>query len=152
MVSVTQWIDLVASVSLADRLSVLTWLNRLTFDLYFWYRGRPWPWLGWDCRSRSYAKGQGQMPKIAFWHHCYIALRSKVGVKVMGHSRSDFWCIAVDIRGSAKSAAKTNKSYYQSKVFVCMSVIRGRIRRITRMRLIGFQLTGQSKARGVRRP
>ncbi len=68
--------------------------------------------------------------------------RSKVGVKVMGRgqsSRSNFWRAAVDIRGSAlPSAAKSNKSHYQSRVFVCVSVIRGRIRIITRMWSIGF--------------
>ncbi len=47
--------------------------------------------------------------------------RSKVGVKVI---KSNLWCTAVDIRGSAlPSAAKSNKSHYQSNVFVCVSVI-----------------------------
>ncbi len=55
-------------------------------------------------------------------------------VKVMcqgQRSSSNFWCAAVDIRGSAlPSAAKSNdpksmakESHYQSKVFVCVSVI-----------------------------
>ncbi len=48
------------------------------------------------------------------------------------------------IRGSAlSSAAKSNKSHYQSKVFVCVSVIRGRILIIARMRSIGVLI--QSK-------
>ncbi len=48
--------------------------------------------------------------------------------------------VKVDIRGSVlPSAAKSNKSHYQSKLFVCMSVIRGHIRRIARMRLSAFQ-------------
>ncbi len=48
-------------------------------------------------------------------------------------SRSNFWHAAVDIRGSALlSAAKSIKSHYQSKVFVCVYVIRGRIRIIAR--------------------
>ena len=51
--------------------------------------------------------------------------RSKVGVKVMGQgqrSRSNFCLLAVDIRGSAlPSAARANKSHYQSGVFVCVS-------------------------------
>ena len=35
-------------------------------------------------------------------------------------------CAAVDIRGSAlPSAVKSNKSHYQSKVFVCVSIISG---------------------------
>ncbi len=69
------------------------------------------------------------MSKIVFWHHCYLTLRStlKIGVKVMcqgQRSRSIFWCAAVNIRDSAlPSAAKNNKSHYQSKVFGCVSVI-----------------------------
>ncbi len=35
------------------------------------------------------------------------------------------------------SAAKSNKSHYQFKVFVCVSAISGRMRIIARMRLIG---------------
>ncbi len=65
----------------------------------------------------------------------------KVKVKGQGQdhrSKSNFWRAAVDIRGSAlPSAAKSNKSHYQSKVFVCVSVIRGRIRIIAWMRSIG---------------
>ncbi len=41
-------------------------------------------------------------------------------------SRSNFGRAAVEIRGSAlPSATKSNKSHYQYKVFVCVSVIRG---------------------------
>ncbi len=95
-------------------------------------------------RSRSNAKkscfditvtliqGQGQRSES----------RSKVGVKVMGQGqriRSNFWRAAVDIRGSAlPSAAKSNKSHYQSEVFVCVSVINRHMRIIARMRSIGF--------------
>ncbi len=67
----------------------------------------------------------------------------KVKVKVRGQgqksgSRSNFWHAAVDNRGSAlPSAAKSNKSHYQYKVFVCVSVIIGRVRIIARMRSIG---------------
>ncbi len=40
-------------------------------------------------------------------------------------SKSNFWRAAVDIRGSAlPSAAMSIRSHYQSKVFVCVSVIR----------------------------
>ncbi len=69
------------------------------------------------------------MPKIVFSHHCYLALmsRSKVRVKVMvqgQRSRSILWEAALDIWGSAlPSAAKSNKSHYQSKVFVGVSVL-----------------------------
>ena len=70
----------------------------------------------------------------------------KVKVKGRGQgykSRSDFGRAAVDIRGSAlPSAAKSNKSHYQSKVFVCVSVIRGRIQRIVRTGSIGVLITG----------
>ena len=68
------------------------------------------------------------MPKIVFLHGIYLALRSrsKVGVKVkswgQGHrSRSNVWRAVVDIRGSVlPSAAKSNKSHYQAKVFMCL--------------------------------
>ncbi len=33
---------------------------------------------------------------------------------------------------------KSNKNHYQSKVFVCVSIISGRMRIIARMRSIGF--------------
>ncbi len=46
--------------------------------------------------------------------------------------------VGLCVRGSAlPSAAKSNKSHYQSKVFVCVSVIRRRIRIIARARSIG---------------
>ena len=69
-----------------------------------------------------------------------LGSRSKVGVKVMdqGH-RSNSKRVAVDIRGSAsQSAAESNKRHYQSKVFVCVSVTRGHIPIIVRMRSISF--------------
>ncbi len=83
-----------------------------------------------------------------FFHHCYLVLRSKVGVKVKvkvtcqcKKSRSTFRRAGVDIRGSAlPSAAKSNRGLYQSKVFVCMFVISGHVRVIARMRLIGFYI------------
>ncbi len=53
-------------------------------------------------------------------------------------NQSNFWHAAVDIRGSAlPSAAKSNESYYQSEVFVFVSVIRGHILIIAHMRSIG---------------
>ena len=39
------------------------------------------------------------MPKIVFWYHCYLALRS----------RSNFWGAAVDIRGWALPSAAKSK-------------------------------------------
>ncbi len=118
--------------------SVCTSVSTLTpepFDLRPWYS---------VCRStltfgqvgsmsRSQVKGQGQMPKIAFGHHCYIALRLRLG------SRSNVWRTAVDIRGSAlPSAAKSNNHHYQSKVIDCVSVISQHLQIIVRMRSIGF--------------
>ncbi len=44
-------------------------------------------------------------------------------------SGSNFWCASVNIRGlGLLSAAKSNNPHYQSKVFVCVSVISGRIK------------------------
>ena len=95
--------------------------GEIMHDLDFWHVGRPWPWLGWDCRSRLYVKGQGQMPKIVFWFHCYPALRSKskVGVKVTGQgqrSRSNLW-------GSAfPSATKNQKLLSVRGVCLCVDL------------------------------
>ncbi len=48
-------------------------------------------------------------------------------------------CAAVDNRGSAlPSAAKSNKNHYQFKMFVCVSVISGRMWIIARMRSFGI--------------
>ncbi len=79
------------------------------------------------------------MPKIVFGHHCYLGSRSKVGIKVMGQghrSRSKSRRTAVDIRDLALPSAA--KSHYQSKVFVCAFVIRGRESIIALMLSIGF--------------
>ena len=72
-------------------------------------------------------------------------LRSRVVSETTGEQvlitrvKVKFWCAAVDIRGSAvPSAAKSNKSHYQSKVFVCVSVIRGCIQIIAWIQSIGF--------------
>ncbi len=82
-------------------------------------------------------EGQSQTPESVL-----TSLLPCFKVKVMGEgqrSRSKFWRAAVDIRGSAlPSAAKSIRSHYKSKVFVCVSVIRGRIRILLRMRSIGF--------------
>ncbi len=46
---------------------------------------------------------------------------------------------SVRLWGSALlSAVKSNRSHYQSKVFVCVSIISRRMRIIARMRSIGF--------------
>ncbi len=52
-------------------------------------------------------------------------------------SRSNVWRAAVDIRGSAlPSAAKGNKSHYQSKVFVCVSLISGHMQIIANLKKV----------------
>ena len=55
------------SVRVSVRLSVDALLFE-PFDLWpwFWHEGRHWPWLAWDCRSRSLAKAQGQTVKIVY--------------------------------------------------------------------------------------
>ncbi len=74
-----------------------------------------------------------------------VVSRSKVKGRGQGQrseSRSNFWLAAVDNRGSAlPSAAKSNKSQYQFKMFVCASVISGRMRIIAHMRSIGVLIT-----------
>ena len=81
--------------------------------------------------SQAGIEGQGRRSKVKVTcqKSCFginVALligqrsgsRSKVEIKVIGHgqrSRSNFWSMAVDISGSAlPSAAKSNKSHYQS--------------------------------------
>ena len=49
-------------------LCALSWLNRLTFDLDFWYECRPWPWLCWECRSRSYGQETCFTPLLSCFH------------------------------------------------------------------------------------
>ncbi len=53
-----------------------------------------------------------------------------------------FLCLSVSVWGSAlPSAAKSDRSHYQSKVFVYVSVIRMLMWIIARMRSIGFYFT-----------
>ncbi len=126
---------LVASVRLSVCPSVhssdLSRLNRLTYDLDFRSWGLPWPWLGWDCRSRSWVKIQGQKLKIVFWPHCCLALRSKVRIEVKGRgqghgsrsrSRSNFWCIAVDIRALPSVANSKEESFSVKGVCLCVEL------------------------------
>ncbi len=87
-------------------------------------------------RVKVKGRGQGQRS----------GSRSKVEVKVKGQVKVKFWRAAVDNRGSAlPSAAKSNKSHYQFKVFVCVSVISGRMRIIARMRSIGVLMIYYNK-------
>ncbi len=89
--------------------------------------------------SRSNAKN-----RVFTW--LLPCFKVKVKGRVQGQrsgSRSNFWRTAVDNRGSAlPSAAKSNKSHYEFKVFVCVSVISGRKWIITRMRSIGVLIDG----------
>ncbi len=76
-------------------------------------------WVDLDLDSTEIV-GQGQMPKIVFWHHCYFALRlrSKVtGEGQTSESRSNNFCAAVGIRSSALPSAvkSTNHMQYWSK-------------------------------------
>ncbi len=49
----------------------LSRLNRLTYELDFLPGSRPWPWLGWDCRSRSKFKVIGLW--IVFWYDILLS-------------------------------------------------------------------------------
>ncbi len=76
------------------------------------------------------------MSKIVFY--ITVTLLQGQGRGQCHGSRSTFWRAAVDIRGSAlPSAEKGNRSHYQFKVFVCVSVISGCMRIIARIWSIG---------------
>ena len=97
------------------------------FDLWPWFLvwGRPWHRLSWDCRSKV---------KVVFWHHCYLALRSRSNVRSRSGSRS-----RVNVRGQSQISCsqrsilgarlcrvqqRAQKSYYpRCKVFVCVSLL-----------------------------
>ncbi len=84
--------------------------------------------------------GQGRRSKVKVnaKNHVFTRLLPCFMAKVKGRSqgqgqrsgsRPNFWRAAVDNRGSAlPSAAKSIKSHYQFKVFVCVSVICGCMR------------------------
>ncbi len=67
------------------------------------------------------------MPKIVFWHLCYLALRSrsKVGVKVTlkVKGQSQISGVQRSILGArlCRVQQRAKKSHYQSYVFVCVS-------------------------------
>ena len=86
--------------------------------------------------------GQGRRSKAKNRVFTWLLPCVKVKVKGQGQghgSRSNVWHAAIEIRGSAlPSAAKSNKSHYQSKVFVCVSLISGCMQIIGQMRSIGF--------------
>ncbi len=90
-------------------------------------------------RSRSNAKNR-------FFTSLLLCFRVKVKSRGQGHrsgSKSKvkvkFLAPAVDIRGlTLLSAAESYNHHYQSEAIVFVSVIKGRMRIILRMRLIGF--------------
>ena len=85
-----------------------------------WYVGRPWPWLGLDCRWRSLvtsrlnSKNQvltSLLPCFKVW--------VKVGVKVTDQGQISG--VQRSILGArlCRVQQRAKKSHYQSKVFVC---------------------------------
>ena len=82
------------------------------------------------CRSKLMVKCKKSCFDIT------VRSSSKVGIRVKGRGQGqgqrlmlNSWHTAVDIRGSAlPRAAKSNRSHYQSRVFVCESAIKGHIR------------------------
>ena len=112
----------------------LSRLNSLTYDLEMWYVGRPWPWLAWDCMSRSRSNAKNHV-----LHHCHIALRSrsKVEVKVMGQGR---------IFGTQRSILGARLCQVQQRATtitslrskVCVSVISQHMQIIAQMQSISF--------------
>ncbi len=76
-------------------------------------------------------QGRKSMVKVKCHISCFTSMlpcfKVKVRVKVKGQGKlSGVQQAICDIRGSAlPSAAKSNRSCYQSKVFVCVSVISG---------------------------
>ncbi len=59
---------------------------------------------------------------------------------IIDREASEIMHLVASARLFLPSAAKSIRSHYQSKVFVCVSVIRGRIRIIVRLRSIGVSL------------
>ncbi len=86
-------------------------------------------------RSRSNAQNRDFTSLLHFFK-----VKSQGRVKGQGQrSWSNFWCAAVDIRGSAlPRAVKGNNHHYQSKVIFRVSVISGRLPIIVWMQSIGF--------------
>ncbi len=76
--------------------------------------------------------GQGRSSRSNAKNRVLTSLLLCFKVKGQG-SRSIFWRAAVNIRGSIlPSAVKSNNSQYQSKVFVCVSVISGHMLNLCR--------------------
>ena len=107
------------SVCLFVRPSALSQLNALTYDLDVWHVGWHWPWLGWDCRSRSNSKN-------AMCFDMTVTFLYGQGQR----SWSNFWCAAVDFRGSALPSTTKSKEESLSVHLVWLC--------IARMRSIGF--------------
>ena len=119
---------LVASVCPSVSLFAISQLNRLTYIFIFCMEVNLdlgyFVYVGQGPRSRSNAKNC-----VFTW----LLLCFKVKVKGWGHgsrSRLNFWRAVVDTRGY--------RSHYQSRVFVCVSVISGRVRIIAQMLFFFF--------------
>ena len=108
--------NVLGSVHLSARLTVFMSVCPLLAELF-----GLWPcFLRWGSTLVKVI-GQGQITKNCVLHHCLLALRSKVGVKVKGQSEgygssvkgqgtSIFKPTAVDIRGSALPSAEKSNS------------------------------------------
>ena len=117
------------SICPSIRLFVLSCLNFLTYDVDFWHRGWPWPWLGWNWKSRSWVKCQSVINDILlsfnlFWgqglrSRSKLQVRPKAKLKVQDQrqsSRCHFssgaeWSIVVlGLPSAAKSPMKHKSS------------------------------------------
>ncbi len=100
----------VVSVHPSTHPSALSCLDRFTHGLYFWHNGRPWPWLAWDCRSRSKVKVKWR--NSAFWNHILRSFNLCQGHAQRSRSEVKFkmtffyWCRVVD-NGTWPSTAKS---------------------------------------------
>ncbi len=133
------------SVCVSVCLWTLSRPNRLTYDLDFWHGSWPWPYLIWDCRSRSYVKGQGHQVNF---HHAVIKLYVQHYGEMSGLIWVASWChdviwchrvmsqchmtskcdgmVAYDITRSWISLKTQHNQSYMFVMYVCMSVHHGK--------------------------
>ena len=80
--------------------------ERLTYNFNFSHEGWPWPRLGWDCRSRSWVKGQGQTKSRVFMLGFNIfSLDIRVKVKCQGQKSRSNSEVKVKVLGQVKCMA-----------------------------------------------
>ncbi len=87
---------------------------------------RPWYWLCMLTLTGLglYFKDVCLMSKIVFWHHCYLAWRSRSGPR--SKIKVKLWRTAADIMGSAlPGAAKSNKESSVQGVCLCVEKSHG---------------------------